>query len=73
MKKFYKIDRFLESPRSIHRVLLAFIGLNITYFSLAVYYNKLKEDIWMHSYGDFVPRYEMIGNYTVRTYSIFKF
>lgn len=69
VKKFFKLERFHEHPKHIYMSVLFAVGFNIAYFGLALYYNKLSEDVWMHAYGDYVPTYEVIAHYTIRTAS----
>jgi succinate dehydrogenase hydrophobic anchor subunit len=67
-KKLYKLDRFLQPRRTMFFTALLLISYNLVYLGLALYYKKLEHDIWMNSYGDYFPKYEKAGVFTVRTF-----
>ena len=69
MKKIYKLERFFEYPNRTIVGLFFIIGFNLSYLGLALHYKKLDHDIWIHQYGDYVPKYEKVGVFTFRTFS----
>jgi hypothetical protein len=69
-KKIYKLERFQQPITKTYVYLLYIVGFNLGYLGLAAYYNKLKHDIWIDKYGEYVPTYFTLGNFTVRTFSI---
>lgn len=70
VKKIYKLERFFVPPKNSVMLFMFVVGINISYFLLAMHYKKIEHDVWMRNYGDFFPMYAKIGEYTYRSISI---
>lgn len=66
-KKLYKLDRFSQPKRIMIFIGMFLFSFNLVYLGFAYYYKKLEHDIWMNSYGDYFPKYEKAGVFTVRS------
>ncbi len=69
-KKIYKLERFFVPQKNTGMIFMFIIGLNLSYYLLALHYKRMEHDIWMRSYGDFFPFYAKYGDYTIRSIGI---
>jgi hypothetical protein len=69
-KKIYNITRFHERLKLYPQGICVISGILIGYFLLALHYKKVEHDHWVYTYGDYIPRYERLGVFTIRSFGI---